>query len=155
MPEQIVRCYASAGGVVVDPATDHVLVLIVSVHVGPDGLSDARLPKGHIELGESRGEAAVREVFEETGLAEVEILADLGHQTVEFDDVNRHTVRDESYFLMLVPSHEGWGKPEPKYERSWLSWDEAVSRLTYEPEREWVRRARQAWVGCGIANGVC
>ena len=26
----------------------------------------------------------------------------------------------------------------------WLTWGQALARLTYEAEREWVRRARQA-----------
>jgi len=147
MPEQLVRRYSAAGGVVVEPAGDHVLVLVVADHIGPASLPEARLPKGHIEPGEGRAQAAVREVLEETGLTAVEILADLGHQAVEFDYEDRRVIRDESYFLMLVPSREGWGEPELKFQRSWLTWDDALARLTYESEREWVRRGRSAWAG--------
>jgi len=150
MPGQLTRRYAAAGGVVVDPDAGLVLILLVPDHVGPHGLSEARLPKGHIEPGESREETAVREVIEETGLVEVEILADLGHQTTEFDYANWHTVRDESYFLMRTCTWDGWGEPEPKYMRQWLTWSEAIDRLTYEQEREWVRRARHAWAGRGF-----
>ena len=147
MPGQMVRRYSAAGGVVVEPAGDCVLILVVSDHFGPDSLPEARLPKGHVEPGETRVEAAVREVLEETGLSRIEVLADLGHQTVEFYYESRHVIRDESCFLMLVPSHEGWGEPELRFERSWLSWSDALARLTYEPEREWVRRGRRAWAG--------
>jgi 8-oxo-dGTP pyrophosphatase MutT (NUDIX family) len=147
MPEQLIRRYEAAGGVVVDPAEDRILILVVSDRTAPQGLPEARLPKGHIEPAEGRAQAAVREVLEETGLAGVEVVADLGHQVVEFDHQDRLVVRDESYFLMIVQSRQGWGRPECRFERSWLTWDEALDRLTYEPEREWVRRGRQAWAG--------
>jgi 8-oxo-dGTP pyrophosphatase MutT (NUDIX family) len=144
MAENRTRRYASAGGIVLDPTGDRVLILVLPGRAAPDGLPEARLPKGHIELDEGRAQAAIREVLEETGLSEVELVADLGHQIVEFDYQGRHVDRDESYFLMVVRGGEQSGNPEPQFLCSWLPWDEALARLSYEPEREWVRRARQA-----------
>jgi hypothetical protein len=54
-------------------------------------------------------------------------------------------VRDESYFLMTVPSDAEQGQPEGQFERLWMTWDEALDKLTFEAEREWVRRGRLAW----------
>jgi bis(5'-nucleosidyl)-tetraphosphatase len=142
-----IRQYASAGGVVVDASGEEVLVLLRPKRLGPEGRPEVRLPKGHIESGESRRETARREVCEEAGLLDLEILADLGHRTVEFDWQEQHTVRDESYFLMACPSHARSVPGEQQFERVWLTWDEALSRLTFEAEREWVRRARIAWTG--------
>jgi hypothetical protein len=34
--------------------------------------------------------------------------------------------------------------PEAQFERRWLPWTQALARLTFEAEREWVRRARSA-----------
>jgi 8-oxo-dGTP pyrophosphatase MutT (NUDIX family) len=144
-----IRQYASAGGVVVDASGEKVLVLLRPKRLGPEGRPEIRLPKGHIESGESRHEAALREVCEEAGLLDLAILADLGHRTVEFDWQGQHTVRDESYFLMACPSHTQAVAGEQQFERVWLTWDEALSRLTFEAEREWVRRARTAWAGIG------
>lgn len=136
--------YASAGGVVVDASGEKVLVLIRPGRAGPDGRPEARLPKGHIEPGESREEAALREVQEETGLISLRIVADLGHQTVEFDWQGAHYIRDESYFLMVVddPSASGSCQPERQFICHWLPWQEALDRLTFPAEREWVRRAQ-------------
>jgi 8-oxo-dGTP pyrophosphatase MutT (NUDIX family) len=106
-----------------------------------------RLPKGHIEPGESRRQAALREVREEAGLTDLEILADLGHQTVEFDWRGHRYIRDESYFLMALPAGTSPGRPEKQFRALWLSWEEALARMTFEAEREWVRRAQAAWVG--------
>ncbi|HFD39610.1 MAG TPA: NUDIX domain-containing protein [Anaerolineae bacterium] len=142
MGEKSVRRYHAAGGVVMNTERNRVLLLRRPHRLGPDGQPEIRLPKGHIEPGESREEAARREVREETGLSGLEIVADLGHQTVEFDWQDRHYVRDESYFLMVAPPDAPTAPPEAQFERLWLPWEEALARLTFEAEREWLRRAR-------------
>ena len=136
--------YASAGGVVMDASGEKVLVLIRPGRAGPDGRPEVRLPKGHVEAGESREEAALREVQEETGLTSLRIIADLGRQTVEFDWQGAHYIRDESCFLMIVddPSASGSCRPEKQFIGHWLPWQEALERLTFPAEQEWVRRAR-------------
>lgn len=143
MPLQM---YASAGGIVVDAPGERVLVLIRPGRLGPDGCPEVRLPKGHIEPGESREEAALREVQEETGLLSLHILADLGHQTVEYDWQGAHYIRNESYFLMMVdePSAKEPHQPETQFVCQWLPWEEAMCRLTFPAEREWMRRAQAA-----------
>jgi 8-oxo-dGTP pyrophosphatase MutT (NUDIX family) len=122
-----------------------VLVLLRPKRLGPDGRPEVRLPKGHIEPGEDRQEAAIREVCEEAGLTGVEILADLGHLIVEFDWKGRHFVRDESCFLMSAPPRASTAQPEKQFHPQWLTWEEALARLTFAGEREWLRRARAAW----------
>jgi 8-oxo-dGTP pyrophosphatase MutT (NUDIX family) len=104
-----------------------------------------RLPKGHVEAGESCEQTAIREVREEAGLKGVQILADLGQLTVEFDWNGRHTRRSECYFLMASSQAVLPEPPEPQFEVEWLPWDEALARLTYEAEKEWLLRARAAW----------
>jgi len=131
--------YAAAGGVVVDG--ERVLVIVRPGRMGPDGRPEVRLPKGHIEPGESREETARREVGEEAGLPEVEIVADLGHQAVEFENRGRQIVRDESFFLMAPSPGAPPGQAEGQFVPVWLTWEEALAQLTFQAEREWVRRA--------------
>ncbi len=140
-----VHRYSAAGGVVVDATGARILVLRRPGCQGPDGRPEVRLPKGHVEPGEDRRETAWREVREEAGLLDLEILADLGHQTVEFDWRGSHVIRDEHYFLMALPEGAPVTHPEKQFERLWLTWGEAVGQLTFEAEREWVRRAQVAW----------
>jgi len=136
-----IRRYIAAGGVVVED--ERVLVLRWPSR------DEIRLPKGHVEAGETVLEAAMREVSEESGYSRLEIEADLGSQRVEFDDEGRRVVRTERYFLMRLageaerPSDSG----EAKFDPVWLTWDEALEVLTFEAERNWVRRARR------VANG--
>ena len=130
--------YQAAGGIVVDG--ERVLIL------RRPSRDEVRLPKGHVEKGESARDTALREVAEESGYADLETLADLGHQTVEFDFNDVHVIRDERYFLMRPRSlHRAERKPrELQFIPKWLDWDEALSALSFEAEREWVRRARAA-----------
>jgi len=131
---QLVR-YIAAGGVVV--RADCVLVLRRL------GRGEVRLPKGHVDSGETAQEAALREVSEESGYAALVTRADLGTHVVEFDYEGRHVVRTERYFLMaLADDASSPADGEEQFEPVWLPWDEALAALTFEAEREWVRRAR-------------
>lgn len=133
--------YTAAGGVVVSPlrgGAERVLIL------RRPSRDEVRLPKGHIEKGESARETALREVAEESGYADLGIIADLGHQMVEFDYKGTHVIRDERYFLMHLGSARRIERQDKELQfiPVWLSWDEALKELTFEAEREWVRRAR-------------
>lgn len=142
---QKIEQYIAAGGVVV--RDERVLVLRWP------GRDEIRLPKGHVEAGETVLEAAMREVSEETGYTRLEIEADLGSQRVAFDDEGRHVVRTERYFLMrlLEEVDEPSGSGEAKFDPVWLTWDEALDVLTFEAERNWIRRARRVVNGDGPA----
>ena len=150
MSEGGTRRYTAAGGVVMAADGGRVLVLRRPGRQGPGGREEVRLPKGHVEPGESHREAALREVKEEAGLAGLEIVADLGQQRVEFDFQGFHYARQEHYYLMSVPAGTRPQGPEKQFEPVWLPWDEALQRLTFEAEREWLRRARAAAEGVGL-----
>ena len=133
--EHIVR-YTAAGGVVVHDG--RVLVL------RRPSRGEVRLPKGHVEPGEDVRAAALRETREESGYADLVLGADLGTQVVKFERRGRPVVRTERYFLMALsddPDSPSGG--EEQFEPVWLAWDGALAVLTFEAEREWVRRARK------------
>lgn len=134
--------YNAAGGVVIalqQEGGDYVLVL------RRPGRDETRLPKGHVQVGESLPEAALREVIEESGYIDLEMVTDLGHQIVEFDHQGNHVIRDEYYFLLRLKSNRQIERDlhEHQFIPLWLTWDEAQAQLTYPAEREWLRRARE------------
>ncbi|MBN1642249.1 MAG: NUDIX domain-containing protein [Anaerolineae bacterium] len=129
------RFYA-AGGVVIDGA--RVLALRSARY------ADLRLPKGHIEGGEDPLQAALREVTEESGYADLEVLADLGVQVVEYDSDQGHTIRHEHYYLMRLRSPRQRTRPpgDVKFTPEWLSWPAAIEGLVFDEERRWLIVAR-------------
>jgi len=139
--------YRAAGGVVLDARGR---VLLIERDVVRDGavIHEVRLPKGHIDPGETGEQAALRETCEETGYCCLEIAADLGEHRVEYDYNGKHYVRDERFYLMRLTSNE-WRAPDvnPKSEESLFSvkWAnnlaDAEHLLTYDAEKRVAARA--------------
>lgn len=136
--------HSTAGGVVHNAGG---LVLVIERDVERDGqtVHEVRLPKGHIDPGESPEQAAIREVHEESGYGEVEIIADLGTARSEFDHRGKHHVRDERYFLMRLRSEKrGEAMPthaeEALFEPVWREPADAEQRMTYPSEQAFIAR---------------
>ncbi len=134
--------YIAAGGVIIHD--DKMLIL------DRPSRGEVRLPKGHVDPGESHEETAVRETIEETGYFELEIVADLGQHLVEFDNKDRHYRRTEHYYL-LRKLGDGQEPRSPKDEEQfhvlWVPLLEAVELLTYPTEQEVALRAIAAYQG--------
>ncbi len=132
-----IRRYTAAGGVVVDGP--RLLVL------RRPSRAEFRLPKGHIDPGETPTKAALREVGEESGIWGLRILADLGTQLVEFNYQDHHYLRTERYFLMTCSPDVTREPAEEQFEPHWVTWEQALELLSFEGEKEWVRRAQEAY----------
>jgi 8-oxo-dGTP pyrophosphatase MutT (NUDIX family) len=132
--------YRAAGGVVID--NGRMLLL------DRPARGEVRLPKGHIERNEDAQTAALREVTEESGYADLAVAADLGRQVVEFTLDGRHVVREEHYFLMVLRSQaqtERDKKDAAQFFPMWKPVQEAPALLTYAAEQEIARRAADVY----------
>jgi 8-oxo-dGTP pyrophosphatase MutT (NUDIX family) len=102
-----------------------------------------QLPRGHLEAGETSQQAAVREIWEETGV-QGKILAPL--RPIEYDYTENETrihKRVDCYLLeYLGGSNENVDRIEAE-RAEWFSWDMALERLSFENERSVVRHARE------------
>ncbi len=128
--------YESAGGVVIDQG--RMLLL------NRPARGEVRLPKGHIDAGESPEMAALREVTEESGYADLEITHTLGDEDVQFEDNGRHVVRTEHYFVMRLNSERTLrrdAKDEEQFVIAWAPLEVAAELLTFPAE---AARARAA-----------
>ncbi|MFO7632694.1 MAG: NUDIX domain-containing protein [Caldilinea sp.] len=132
--------YSAAGGVV--------------IHEGRMLLLDrpkrreVRLPKGHIDPGETPQQTALRETTEESGYTDLEIVGDLGYQVVKFNFQGDDFIRTEYYYLMRLNSDRTVRrnrKDEVQFSPIWTPLDEAASRLTFEAEQQFARRAIDAY----------
>jgi 8-oxo-dGTP pyrophosphatase MutT (NUDIX family) len=145
------REYRAAGGVVVDEA-GRVLLIEREVLRAGDCRHEVRLPKGHVEPGETDAEAALREVCEETGYCGAEIVTDLGERTTEFTVDDTLVRRNEHYYLMRLvdatPGPPHFDSPTAEEARFCPRWAasllDAEAQLTYDSERAFVHRAQSA-----------
>jgi 8-oxo-dGTP pyrophosphatase MutT (NUDIX family) len=126
----------SAGGLVVEAGQ----ILLISTRSGRRW----QLPKGHIEMGETPEQAAVREIREETGVTGriVAALPGVEYWYVERGQARIHKTVD--YFLLdyIHGTTEDFDATEVSG-ASWFSWDEGISRLSFENERQVVSVARE------------
>jgi 8-oxo-dGTP diphosphatase len=99
---------------------------------------DWSLPKGKLEPGELLPETAVREVREETGFA----VAREGYAGRYQYDVSEGP---KTVFVWHMQVVDDLGRPDDEVDDlAWLTPREALDRLTYDLERDLVRRATRS-----------
>lgn len=138
------RRYQAAGGVVIHEG--YMLLL------DRPGREEIRLPKGHIDPGESPDVTALRETAEESGYGDLVIVADLGSRTVIFDHNGVHFVREEHYFLMDLGSDEQVERSKTdadQFNPMWVEMDQAADQLTFPAEQEVARLAAAQYAALG------
>ena len=133
----------SAGGVVYRDADGTPLFLLIR-----DSYDNWGFPKGHLEDGEMPDAAALREVCEETGLAEVELCAELRTIDWYFRFRGRLIHKVCHFFLMRTAQAD----TEPQRAEGitacrWAPFGEAVRLISYENAREVLEHAQTRLVG--------
>lgn len=126
----------SAGGLVVDgidgPRDGQVAALIG--RIDRRGRMLWSLPKGHIEVGETAEQTAIREVAEETGV-QGDVLAALGSIDYWFVTDGRRVHKTVHHYLMRFSSGELCDDDVEVSEVAWVPIRELPSRLAYADER--------------------
>jgi 8-oxo-dGTP pyrophosphatase MutT (NUDIX family) len=132
----------SSGGVVVRPSGDDYQVCLIS-----DG-NYWGLPKGNVEPGESPEQTALREIAEETGLP-IESLTVLGElppseYVYRRRDSGRLIFKRVHHYLVGAPQDaELHPDPAEIAEAEWLSFDEAMQRVSFKDTHAALREARR------------
>lgn len=104
---------------------------------------DWSLPKGHIESGESREEAALREVKEETGL-DARIIDTIGEIVYFYRRPRKGLTRKTVYYYLMEATSSELGKPNWEVsEIRWVPIGEAPNLLSYKNDLEIVRKAKE------------
>jgi 8-oxo-dGTP pyrophosphatase MutT (NUDIX family) len=127
----------SAGGVVLDG--DRVAV-IVPIKRGAGGQRVLGLPKGHPDGEETAEQAARREVAEEAGVSG-DLIGELGDVVYRYDRTGRPRRKRVRFFLYRYRDGDVADHDHEIEEASWMPLEQALRELTYEGEREMVRRA--------------
>lgn len=131
----------SAGGIVINAERE-----IVLVRNGP-GAPWWGFPKGHIDKGEGVLEAAKREIYEESGLKEIQYVCPLGSyerykgkpgggdDLSELKKIHMFLFRTEKHPVSPIDS----GNPEAR----WVPIDGVESQLTNENDKNFFRSIRE------------
>src|SRR5688572_3743639 len=90
-------------------------------------------PKGHVDDGETREEAALREAEEEAGVR-ARLVGPAGIHTFDFG-IETIVVH---YFLATTDDK---GRPEKGRQLAWFSYDEALEQLTFPDTRALLKEA--------------
>ncbi len=128
----------SAGGVVVRQDGDATRVLLIR-----DSYRNWGFPKGHLEAGERSDAAALREVAEETGLRQLELVAELSAIDWHFRFRGRLIHKVCHFFLMRTTERQTTPQAaEGITACRWSTFAEAERLISYDNAREVLRRAR-------------
>jgi 8-oxo-dGTP pyrophosphatase MutT (NUDIX family) len=126
----------SAGGLVIDgidrPRDEQLAALIG--RIDRRGRMLWSLPKGHIEMGETAEQTAIREVAEETGIRG-SVLAALGRIDYWFVTDGRRVHKTVHHYLMRFSGGELSDEDLEVAEVAWVPMRELPSRLAYADER--------------------
>ncbi|OBH57079.1 DNA mismatch repair protein MutT [Mycobacterium mantenii] len=142
-PDQLRTVHeTSAGGLVIDgldgPRESQVAALIG--RIDRRGRMLWSLPKGHIELGETAEQTAIREVAEETGIRG-SVLAALGRIDYWFVTDGRRVHKTVHHYLMSFSGGELSDEDLEVAEVAWVPMHELPSKLAYADERRLARVA--------------
>lgn len=129
----------SAGGLVVDSTSGSPRGALIG-RVDRRGRLLWSLPKGHLEVGETAEQAAVREVEEETGITG-EIVAALGTIDYWFVAEGRRIHKTVHHFLLLATGGELSDADIEVTEVAWVPLPEIPGRLAYPDERDLIDTA--------------
>lgn len=125
----------TAGGVVVSPDNK-----IVVVSQNGDSWS---LPKGGVDEGETPLQTAQREIQEESGINDLELVCELG--TYNRPRIGKdgngdvpNQMKEITFFLFRTKQTELQPEDPLNPEAIWLSLGEAVSKLTHAKDKEFL-----------------
>lgn len=128
----------SAGGLVVDCSQSPLRAALIG-KLDRRGRLMWSMPKGHIEPGETREQAAVREVKEETGI-DGKILAEIGIVDYSFVSNGKRIHKTVHHFLMQRTGGEISTEDAEVAAVEFVAIDELADRLIYADERSLLDR---------------
>ena len=103
-------------------------------------------PKGHIDDGETEIQTALRELEEETGIAHANVI-DGFRETITYTfSGGKKQIGKEVVFFIATTKESKVTLSHEHIDYSWLDFDSAFSRLTYDNARQVLRSAIDFYV---------
>jgi ADP-ribose pyrophosphatase YjhB (NUDIX family) len=142
----------SAGGLILDRRAGVGRAALIARH-DRRGRLVWSLPKGHLELGETPEQAAVREVEEETGIRG-RVLGHLGTIDFWFVAEQRRVHKTVHHYLLEAEGGELCDDDVEVVEVAWVPLDDVPARLAYADERRLVARVPAVLDEHGATSGT-
>lgn len=125
----------TAGGIIIGP--ENKIAVVNQNH------NSWSLPKGHIDPGENARQAAEREIKEETGLSELQYIADLGKYRrgrIPLDEGYRDPSEIKEIEMFLYKTKQTDLRPEDPNnpEARWVDIGDVAPLLTHERDKEFL-----------------
>jgi len=134
------REIVSAGGVVYRTMGDNVFFVLVGRRRGNYWC----LPKGRVEESETEVQAAKREVFEETGIAEADVGEKIGTICYEFYRRSTETSYKKLVHFYLMTAKSSNLNVGLEFDRAmWFAARDALNMVSHRKEKEIVTKAMQ------------
>lgn len=144
MPQLPVVEETSAGGLVIQSSPEGPSAAVI-VRRNRGGRLEWCLPKGHLEGAETPEQAAVREIWEETGIRGT-VRTELGVIDYWFSGEDRRVHKVVHHFLLRADSGaiSAAGDPDGEAEDAlWVLVDDLPERLSYPNEQRLAQTAQQ------------
>lgn len=133
----------SAGAIifrVTDKGFEYLLLHYPSSAKAKKGYWD--FPKGHMEKGETEEDTVQREVKEETGLEDIELLGGFREVISYWFKFQGKTVSKTVIFYLARAKTQEITLSSEHVGYRWLLYEEALLRLTYENAKELLKKAQ-------------
>lgn len=127
--QEVVR-EPTAGGIVFRMSHDNKDIEILLIQ---DSKGRWTIPKGHIEVGETAKQTAIREIGEEAGLFHIQVLLWLGKIHFQYRRVDKLVLMTTQIYLVRaldeaeIPTKEQWMKGI-----KWFKFNDALNAIEYE-----------------------
>lgn len=126
--KEIVR-EPTAGGIVFRPTADNKDIEILLIQ---DSKNRWTIPKGHIEPGETAKQTAVREIGEESGLKEVDVISWLGKIHFKYRRAEKLVLMTtQVYLVQSLDKNERPTKEKWMNGIRWFTFSEALDAIEY------------------------
>ena len=103
-------------------------------------------PKGHIDDGETEIQTALRELEEETGIAHANVIDGFRDTITYIFSGGQERIGKEVIFFLATTKESKVTLSHEHIDYSWLDFDSAFSRLTYDNARQVLRSAIEFYV---------
>lgn len=134
----------SAGAIIFRKKGDKILYLLLEyASRGRTKKSYWDFPRGHIEKGEKIEQAARREIFEETGISNIEFMPNFKHWYKIFFRWKDKTIMKIITYFLAQTKHKQVKLSFEHINHKWLTFNQALNHMKFKESRQALEKAHE------------